>query len=47
MNGVLIAISLVAVVVAANRTKDQAALPVLYALEDEIAAAERAGRESR
>jgi len=29
---------------AANRAKDQAALPVLYALEDEIAAAEREGR---
>jgi hypothetical protein len=28
----------------ANRAKDQAALPVLYALEDEIAAAEREGR---
>lgn len=28
---------------AANRDKDRAALPYLYALEDEIAAAERAG----
>jgi hypothetical protein len=32
---------------AANRVKDQAALPVLYALEDEIAAAEREGRANR
>jgi hypothetical protein len=32
---------------AANRLKDQAALPVLYALEDEIAAAEREGGASR
>lgn len=32
---------------ATNRAKDQAALPVLYALEDEIAAAEREGRPSR
>jgi hypothetical protein len=31
----------------ANRAKDQAALPVLYALEDEIAAAERDRRASR
>ncbi len=31
----------------ANRAKDQAALPVLYALEDEIAAAEREGRANR
>jgi len=29
---------------AANRAKDQAALPVLYAVEDEIAAAELEGR---
>ena len=31
---------------AANRDKDRAALPYLYALEDEIAAAEREGRSS-
>jgi hypothetical protein len=31
----------------ANRLKDQAAMPVLYALEDEIAAAEREGRGNR
>jgi hypothetical protein len=30
----------------ANRPKDQGALPTLYALEDEIAAAEREGRNS-
>lgn len=32
---------------AANRLKDQAALPYLYALEDEIAAAEREERGNR